>query len=363
MLSTKARIVSSLFFVGTLIGTSLAAVSQDASDNFTIEDYPEAKEAFEYGMNAVKLRAWDEAIDSFLKASANVHNNPIIFFNLGLALEKSQQPLLAATCFQAYLALLPKADNAVDVRNEITGLEKASAAKLAAIFKSLETNAGALPVKEDAKGTAYAHIANIYAMSGQMDDALSAATRASQAGYPLNLRTDLWITYAEALLDAGNSEKAQVVIDMVERKSPIPRNYKPDPILGENLGDAVRETRINSVLEKLKIARENTLNSQDEALRKIDAILVEYEMFRAWQANPAPSYLYLEWDLAGAVSAALAPLKKSEVRTLPHVFISDTNVARLKGPEYLVVSSLGDIARAYASQILKYQYIKEQFLK
>ena len=82
-----------------------------------------ARPAFDQALAAVKQGDWTAAVEHFEAARAVARGNPIILFNLGLAESMiGGHEIRAAAWFRAYLEGRPNAENAADVRQEITKL-------------------------------------------------------------------------------------------------------------------------------------------------------------------------------------------------------------------------------------------------
>lgn len=100
-----------------------------------------AKEPFQKGLLAAQQEDWKLAIRYFLEAQKADPDAPQPLFNLGLA--EAQIPgreLRSIAWFQAYLALIPDAANAAQVRKQITDLDvraESNARKLLEILKAM----------------------------------------------------------------------------------------------------------------------------------------------------------------------------------------------------------------------------------
>jgi tetratricopeptide (TPR) repeat protein len=374
-----ARLIAPLIFAGALIAMCLPAHAQQPPTDFAIEN-KDARAAFERGMIAVKLRAWEEAIDGFLETwDKEEKPNPIVYFNLGLALEKANQPLLAATCFQTYLTLFPKAANANEVRNEIATLEKLSAEKLVAIFKSMESRAAAL--KKDSESStsqndakiktyinAYERIATSYAASGKMDDALATEKliKERDPSKP-DTRPTLWVVYAERLLNTGDVKKAKDILAMVEKTFPIPPNYEADlklrPADKENYTS--RKLLLGGMRDNYDFGRpEQEPAWKTDAWHILESVLDRYANYRAARrkdpsnviktTRTPKSHRYAEFDLEGAARLVAEELNKfASNQDLSKVYIS------FHWDPAIILT--GAISFEYGSLGLKYQYIKQEF--
>lgn len=113
--------------------------------DLTIADYTKLVAADtdgKKGLNAVKQRDWNLALQSFLRVQEypDYSDNPTILFNLGLTSEKLPgHQLRAIAWFQAYLFRAPWAPDAASVRTEVARLETSYEAGNRAILHQLDT--------------------------------------------------------------------------------------------------------------------------------------------------------------------------------------------------------------------------------
>lgn len=83
---------------------------------------PRAEEARQRGLKAASSGDWPGAVAAFKEANNFAHCSPPLMFNLGLAYQRGGWPVQAAMYYRAYLAALPDAPNAAEVRAEIPKL-------------------------------------------------------------------------------------------------------------------------------------------------------------------------------------------------------------------------------------------------
>jgi tetratricopeptide (TPR) repeat protein len=107
---------------------------------------PDAQAALDQGLSAAKLQEWSVAIRCFNQARAAAPDAPEPLFNLGLAESQIKGRELRAICwFEAYLALVPNAANAADVRKQISDLEIRSEGNADQLIEMLKAIAGKAP--------------------------------------------------------------------------------------------------------------------------------------------------------------------------------------------------------------------------
>jgi tetratricopeptide (TPR) repeat protein len=83
---------------------------------------PRAEEARQRGLKAAGSGDWPGAVAAFKEANQFAHASPPLMFNLALAYQRGGWPVQAAMYYRAYLAALPDAPNAAEVRAEIPKL-------------------------------------------------------------------------------------------------------------------------------------------------------------------------------------------------------------------------------------------------
>jgi hypothetical protein len=150
---------------------------------------PRAEEARQRGLKAVGSGDWPGAVAAFKEANQFAHAAPALMFNLALAYQRGGWPVQAAMYYRAYLAALPEAPNAAEVRAEIPKLIAEIEARSLGLFDEAEKLAdklSATPAAADAKSlrqialedmATYAYMAGLIARG----DALSHKA-ASQPG-------------------------------------------------------------------------------------------------------------------------------------------------------------------------------------
>lgn len=80
---------------------------------------PRASEARQRGLDAAGSGDWPTAVAAFKEAYTSAPSSPTLMFNLALAYQRGGWSVPAAMWYQAYLAALPEASNAAEVRAEI----------------------------------------------------------------------------------------------------------------------------------------------------------------------------------------------------------------------------------------------------
>ncbi|MFC2140580.1 hypothetical protein ACFLQ1_02540 [Candidatus Auribacterota bacterium] len=91
----------------------------------------EAEEAMTRGLAAAKINEWELAIKYFSQAQEIAPESPHVLLNLGLASDRwGTRDILAIAYYRAYLAALPQASNAAQVRSRIIELEVRVEAKV-----------------------------------------------------------------------------------------------------------------------------------------------------------------------------------------------------------------------------------------
>jgi tetratricopeptide (TPR) repeat protein len=83
---------------------------------------PRAEEARQRGLQAAGIGDWPAAVAAFKEANQFAHASPALMFNLALSYQRGGWPVQAAMYYRAYLAALPEAPNAAEVRAEIPKL-------------------------------------------------------------------------------------------------------------------------------------------------------------------------------------------------------------------------------------------------
>lgn len=88
----------------------------------TVDLRPRAEEARQRGLKAASSGDWSGAVAAFKEANTSAHCSPALIFNLALAYQRGGWSVPAAMWYRAYLAALPEASNAAEVRAEIQKL-------------------------------------------------------------------------------------------------------------------------------------------------------------------------------------------------------------------------------------------------
>ena len=116
-MNIKFRLLLVILMVGfSCVGTSAAQTRSTLPT--------EAEAALARGMAAVRSEQWDIAVRYFTEAQSLAPESPGIMFNLGLAVDRAGGRELAALgWYGAYLASMPEASNAEQVRSRMFDLE------------------------------------------------------------------------------------------------------------------------------------------------------------------------------------------------------------------------------------------------
>lgn len=134
---------------------------------------PRAEEARQLGLKAASRGDWPGAVAAFKEANNFAHCSPPLMFNLGLAYQRGGWPVQAVMYYRAYLAALPDAPNAAEVRAEIRKLvaeaearslrEFDEAERLADMLSDTPPSAGAKSLRQVAleKMAAYAYMGGL----------------------------------------------------------------------------------------------------------------------------------------------------------------------------------------------------------
>jgi hypothetical protein len=113
---------------------------------------PAAEEARQRGLKAAGSGDWPGAVAAFKEANQFAHAEPALMFNLALAYQRGGWPVQAVMYYRAYLAALPDAANAGEVRAEIPKLIAEIEARALREFDEAEGLADKLPDTPPAPG-------------------------------------------------------------------------------------------------------------------------------------------------------------------------------------------------------------------
>lgn len=202
------RVLSCIFYAAVILFVSVPAFAEELS--------PQTQTSFEKGMAAAKQNEWDLAIKYFSQVTdANPYYSPA-YFNLGLAHQKKGQSLPALAWFHAYVHHVPDDKEATMIRKEITALEVAVEAKIAAILKQAVDMAAVLPEKTSDYRTPQADammsVLMSFARSGSADEAAKLGTQySSQSRYSFFTADYLKSIYVGQLVSEDQAELAAKV--------------------------------------------------------------------------------------------------------------------------------------------------------
>jgi hypothetical protein len=113
---------------------------------------PSAESARQRGLKAAGSGDWPAAVAAFKEASKLAYASPTLMFNLGLAYQQGGWPVQAALYYRAYLAALPEAPNAAEVRAQLPGLIAEIEARSKREFDEAERLTDKLPATPPAAG-------------------------------------------------------------------------------------------------------------------------------------------------------------------------------------------------------------------
>ncbi|MFN0317946.1 MAG: SecDF P1 head subdomain-containing protein [Burkholderiales bacterium] len=143
--------------------SNLMGASIDAQTSFPLwlpepgasseaELLPRAEEARQRALDAASNGDWPTAVAAFKEAITAAPYSPALMFNLGLAYQRGGWSVPAAMWYQAYLAALPGAANASEVRAEIRKLVAQSKSRSLWLLEESERLAEALPATPSSAG-------------------------------------------------------------------------------------------------------------------------------------------------------------------------------------------------------------------
>lgn len=202
------RIPAWLVVVAALAGLPPAAGS---AESWQATVPPEAKQAFERGMAAVKREAWDVAARYFEETQTATPAAPSVLFNLGLAHANAGHELTAIAWLRAYLAASPSAENAAAVRAEIERLKAAARSNVAKIFQAAAEAARQLP-DEAEQIVALTYVSACQAQAGDLEGARATAPLDAEGGGEWTFPKEL---YGKALAEAGDLAGARQILDQL----------------------------------------------------------------------------------------------------------------------------------------------------
>ncbi len=194
---------------------------------------PEAEQAYNQGLIAADQQAWEVAITSFAEAQKLAPRDPRILYSLGLAHAKAGHDLAGAAWLRAYLALSPRAPNALAVRTEVDRLLRATRSAMLRILATAVGAARTIPW-EDARWSRLLALAWGEARVGEIEAALALEPEIGRlaaaipkerptppSGHPIEVRDRaavqaiLWRTYLYYLVDTRDLPKAREVLARV----------------------------------------------------------------------------------------------------------------------------------------------------
>src|SRR3989338_5358739 len=169
---------------------------------------PDAKQAFDRGLAAVRQEAWDVAARYFEQTQQAAPAAPSVLFNLGLAHAHAGHELAAIAWLRAYLAASPSAENAAAVQTEVERLKTAARSKVAQIFQAAAEAARQLP-DEAAQSVALTPVSHSPEKTGDLEGARATGQQDAAADAE---GAFLSAPYGAALAEAGDLAKAQQIL-------------------------------------------------------------------------------------------------------------------------------------------------------
>jgi hypothetical protein len=113
---------------------------------------PRAEDARQRGLKAASSGDWAGAVAAFKDANTAAHASPALMFNLALAYQRGGWSVPAAMWYRAYLAALPEASNAAEVRAEIGKLIAETETRALRLLQEAEGLTGALSATPSSAG-------------------------------------------------------------------------------------------------------------------------------------------------------------------------------------------------------------------
>lgn len=127
---------------------------------------PQAEAARQRGLKAANEGNWPGAVAAFKEASKLAYDSPSLMFNLALAYQRGGWPVQAVMYYRAYLAALPAAPNAAEIRAQIPKLIAEIEARALREFDEAERLADKLPTTLPVDGTKSLRQSALEGMSG-----------------------------------------------------------------------------------------------------------------------------------------------------------------------------------------------------
>lgn len=294
---------------------------------------PAAQETFDKGIMAAREQGYLVAIRYLQEARKQAPQAPQIFRSLGAVEAKiSGRELRAMAWYGAYLAALPQAPDAAEVKNEIGRLEVKSQIHTSNFIKTVQD---AAQVSGDNKDLALVYLAGLWAKAGDIEMALKTAeqsqTRKGQGELEI----------VKVQLEAGDIAGAQRSANFI----------KDSPFFLNQAQLAIAETQItaNDIAEaKITLAA---------ARRTADLFEMPWSAFDKSRAETAIAEAQIKVaDIAGARQTLASALKSAE----------NIEQISLRGYFYIAQAQLnaGDIAGAQkTTQLIPDGYEKSDALK
>ncbi len=205
--------VMNKFIYTLLIMLCVAALPAAAQERTAPALPPDAQQAFDRGLKAVKQQEWGLATRYFSDAQKTAPYASTVLFNLGLAHARAGHELPAIAWLHAYLAVTPQAPNAEAIRAEIERLKTVMRGKMNAIFQTAITAAQQLREIEKYRG--FLSIAGCQADVGDVEGAIATWKLDNPQGETSRLSNLYWSAFSKALIRAGDLEGAQEALKNV----------------------------------------------------------------------------------------------------------------------------------------------------
>ncbi len=179
---------------------------------------PEAQQAFDRGLKAVKQQEWGLAARYFSDAQKIAPYASTVLFNLGLSHARAGHELPAIAWLQTYLAATPQAPNAEAIRAEIERLKTVTRGKMNTIFQTAIAAAQQLDPSAEWPNdirSALCGISACQAYAGDVEGAIATNKLWGRPEETPKLSSGSWRLFSQELIRAGDLERAQEVMKNV----------------------------------------------------------------------------------------------------------------------------------------------------
>ncbi len=281
---------------------------------------PRAEAVVKKGLSAAEQQQWTVAISYFNEALQAAPDSPVPLVNLGLAEAQVPGHELRAICwFEAYLALVPNAANALAVRKQISDLELRAKGNADKIIEILKVLAGQIPSGERYWG--FQDIAGLLARAGDLDAAQQIMQNQSDEGIQAHAREEI----------ASGLAKANRIPDAVKEADQITDGFQK--------GDAYESIASAQIAAGLFSDAEKSIGQLSGYQQIAERLALADAEYHAGQKDDAAAILR---DIRASID------KESSLDT------RENWLARLAAGEYKV--GMREEADALFKQVKKYAY-------